>query len=92
MVRRHYTITGSWERPIVKALNHTEAQLITELLSAALDELEASLPYVKGAEVIAEDDQGDPIYADDGLAPRFHALTGKYTAEFQQGFELEQGC
>lgn len=72
--------------------NRTEAELITELLSAALDELEASLPYVKGAEVIAEDDQGDPIYADDGLTPRFHALTGKYAAQFQRGFELEQGC
>jgi len=70
----------------------TETELITELLSAALDELEASLPYVKGAEVIAEDDQGDPIYADEGLTPRFHALTRKYAAQFQHGFELEQGC
>ncbi|MGH8593663.1 MAG: type 1 pili tip component [Gammaproteobacteria bacterium] len=70
----------------------TEVQLITELLSAAFDELEASLPYVKGSEVIAEDDQGDPIYKDDGLTPRFHLLTRKYVAQLQQGFELEHGC
>lgn len=70
----------------------SETQLITELLSAALDELEASLPYVKGSEVIAEDDQGDPIFKDDGLTPRFHSLSRKYAAQLQQGFELERGC
>ncbi|MEW5791964.1 MAG: type 1 pili tip component [Pseudomonadota bacterium] len=56
----------------------SEQEIITELLSAALDELETSLPYVQGARVIAEDDQGDPIYEDVGPTPRFHALTRKH--------------
>ena len=57
----------------------TETQIITELLSIALDEVEAALPYVQGAQVVAEDDQGDPIYADAGLMPRFLELTRRYT-------------
>lgn len=53
----------------------SEEELITDLLSAALNELEATFPYVQGRRVIAEDDQGDPIYEDAGLTPRFKALT-----------------
>ena len=33
----------------------TRQQIITELLSAALDELEEAFPYVKGNHVIAQD-------------------------------------
>lgn len=53
----------------------TTTQIITDLLAAALDELESSLPYVTGSRVIAEDDHGDPIYEDAGPTPRFHELT-----------------
>lgn len=53
----------------------TQEQLITELLGAALDDLEAAFPYVPGSAVIAEDDHQDPIYEDAGLTPRFNALT-----------------
>lgn len=56
----------------------TETQLIGELLSAAIDELEAAFPYVQGSAVVAEDDHGDPIYEDAGLTPRFIALTRKH--------------
>lgn len=45
----------------------SEGQIITELLGAALDELEESFPYVKGETVIAEDEYKDPIYEDIGL-------------------------
>lgn len=62
----------------------TEARLITDLLSAALDELEAALPYVPGSRVIAEDDQGDPIYEDVGGTARFLELTKKYTIELER--------
>ena len=48
--------------------------LITDLLSKALDELEASMPYVPGDNVIREDEFGDPIYEDVGLTPRFLEL------------------
>ena len=45
--------------------------LITDLLSAALDEIEAAMPYVPGERIIREDDHGDPVYEDVGLTPRF---------------------
>lgn len=53
-------------------------QLRAELLSAALDEVEQSFPYVLGSEVAAEDEQGDPIYKGAGMTPRFQELTHKH--------------
>ena len=50
-------------------------QLITDLLGAALQEVETSMPYVAGKKVISNDEQGDPIYEDVGLTPRFMELT-----------------
>lgn len=55
-------------------------QLLTDLLHAALDELQQSLPYVAGERVIREDELGDPVYEDVGLTPRFIALTRKHLA------------
>lgn len=56
----------------------SEEELITDLLAAALDEIEAAFPYVQGRHVIAEDDQGDPIYEDVGQTPRFANLNRKH--------------
>jgi hypothetical protein len=56
----------------------SEEELISELLSAALDEVEAAFPYVQGRRVVAEDDQGDPIYEDIGQTPRFSSLHRKH--------------
>lgn len=53
-------------------------ELLGELVSAALEELAASLPYVKGSKVIATDEQGFPVYEDIGPTPRFLALTHKH--------------
>lgn len=53
----------------------TMEQLILDLLSAAVDELEETLPYHQGNKVIAEDEFGDPMYQDVGLTPRFLELT-----------------
>ncbi len=50
-------------------------QLITELLSAALKELAAAMPYVPGERVISTDEHGDPVYEDVGPTPRFMELT-----------------
>jgi hypothetical protein len=50
-------------------------QLITELLSAALKELAAAMPYVAGGRVISTDEHGDPVYEDVGPTPRFMELT-----------------
>jgi hypothetical protein len=52
--------------------------LVGELLAAALDELEAAMPYVPGKRVIAEDEVGDPMYEDAGMTPRFLELTRKH--------------
>ena len=48
-------------------------QIVSDLLTTALDELEAAIPYVAGERVIREDDHGDPIYEDAGLTPEFLA-------------------
>ncbi len=55
-----------------------EEQIIRDLLSSAIGELEATMPYVPGETVIREDDQGDPIYDDVGMTPRFLELVRKH--------------
>lgn len=55
--------------------------LLGELIGAALEELEASLPYVQGSHVVALDELGDPLYEDIGPTPRFLALSRKYLHE-----------
>lgn len=59
----------------------TKDQLISELLSAALGQLEESFPYVQGTAIVATDEMGDAIYADIGPTPRFMELTKKYLAQ-----------
>jgi hypothetical protein len=55
----------------------TPEQLITDLLATALQEIETSMPYIAGKKVISSDEQGDPIFEDIGLTPRFMELTRK---------------
>ncbi|MEA3132418.1 MAG: hypothetical protein QOG17_264 [Gammaproteobacteria bacterium] len=52
--------------------------LITDLLHAGLDEVAAAMPYEPGPKIISRDDQGDPVYEDIGLTPRFVELTRQY--------------
>jgi hypothetical protein len=52
--------------------------IIADLLHAGLDEIAAAMPYEKGPKVISRDDQGDPVYEDVGLTPRFVELTRKF--------------
>lgn len=56
----------------------TEQQLLTDLLSVALDELEKAFPYVQGEREIARDEFDDPVFEDIGPTPRFKTLTRKY--------------
>jgi hypothetical protein len=58
--------------------------IITELLSASLNEMESSLPYVSGDKVVALDEEGDPIYEDIGPTPRFLALSQKKLQEYRR--------
>lgn len=62
----------------------TESQIITDLLRAALDEVQAAFPYVEGADVIEEDEFGDPVYEDAGAMPRFLHLTREHLRRLEQ--------
>lgn len=53
-------------------------ELLSELLVTALHELEAAFPYIQGDKVVAEDEDGDPIYEDVGPTPKFIELTRKH--------------
>jgi predicted DNA-binding protein len=52
--------------------------LLTDLVSAALNDLESGFPYIRGNNVIAQDEEGDPMYEDVGPTPRYLALTRKH--------------
>ena len=52
--------------------------IVTDLLHAALNEVAESMPYEPGSRVISQDDQGDPVYEDIGLTPRFIELSRQY--------------
>ncbi|WP_028695303.1 hypothetical protein [Pseudomonas cremoricolorata] len=56
----------------------TAQELLGELVGAALEELEESFPYVRGQQVIATDEEGDPLYEDVGSTPRFLALSKQH--------------
>lgn len=59
-------------------------ELLGELVGAALEELEASFPYVQGRQVIATDEEGDPLYEDIGATPRFLALSRRHLHDLSQ--------
>ncbi|MDY6942691.1 MAG: hypothetical protein SVU69_06705 [Pseudomonadota bacterium] len=61
----------------------SESEIITDLIGAALDELESSLPYQEGQRVVATDEQGDPIYEDAGPSRRLYELTQKFAAQLE---------
>ena len=49
-------------------------KIVADLIHAALDEVEAAMPYEAGSKVIREDEFGDPVYEDVGMTPRFLEL------------------
>lgn len=61
----------------------TREQIISELVSASLAELERSFPYIAGTEIATTDEFGDPIYKDTGRTPAFHDLTRKHLARYK---------
>ena len=65
----------------------TREQIVTELLSLALQELAAAIPYVPGGRVISTDEQGDPVYEDAGLTPRLVELTRKHRLRLEAQLE-----
>lgn len=57
--------------------------IITDLLRAGLDEIAAAMPYERGPKVISRDEQGDPLYEDIGLTPRFVELTRRFKKKLE---------
>lgn len=64
--------------------SRSREQIITELLTAALTELEYTLPYIKGEHISSLDELGDPIYEDVGPTSTFSELTRKHLEKTQQ--------
>lgn len=52
--------------------------ILRDLISAALVEVEEAMPYVPGPTVVSVDDHGDPVFEDAGPTPRFIALARKH--------------
>ncbi|RAU49492.1 MULTISPECIES: pilin assembly protein [unclassified Pseudomonas] len=65
-------------------------ELMGELLGAALEELEASFPYIQGQHVVATDEEGDPLYEDVGPTPRFLALSRRYLQDLTDQIDSRQ--
>ena len=63
-------------------------EIITDLLHAGLDEIAAAMPYEPGPKIISRDDQGDPVYEDIGLTPRFVELTRKFKKSLQSSSDM----
>lgn len=59
--------------------------LINQLLQAALDEIESTMPYVQGPQVVATDEQGDPIYEDVGQTPEYLRLRRQFSEQLKAG-------
>jgi predicted DNA-binding protein len=62
----------------------TEEQIIAELLTAALDDLENNLPYEQGKRVVSFDEEGDPVYEDAGPTPTFLELSRQHLSRLRQ--------
>ncbi|MDP8983845.1 MAG: type 1 pili tip component [Pseudomonadota bacterium] len=65
---------------------------ITDLLHAALDEVAAAMPYERGPKIIAHDDQGDPVYEDVGLTPRFIELARQFKKSLEAAVDAPRGA
>tara|TARA_R110002072_G_scaffold1130_10_gene9430 strand:- start:4758 stop:5105 length:348 start_codon:yes stop_codon:yes gene_type:complete len=62
----------------------SRSELLGELISAALEELETAMPYVSGDKIIAHDEMGDPLYEDAGPTPTFINLSKKHLILLKQ--------
>jgi len=60
----------------------SQNELVTALLHTVLQEVEASMPYRQGSKVIRIED-GDPVYEDIGLTPRYLAVKRRLEKQHQ---------
>lgn len=59
-------------------------RVISDLLTLALNQAEAAIPYVPGTKVVREDEFGDPVYEDAGLTPQYLELVRKHAKAFKE--------
>lgn len=81
-----------WRKDAAPALTAKEYAVRLPLddasrLHAGLDEIAAAMPYEPGPKIISRDDQGDPVYEDIGLTPRFIELTRKFRKTLDAKYE-----
>ncbi len=63
---------------------YPQENLLRDLISSALTEVTSSFPYIAGKEVVARDEEGDPMYADVGPTPKFLNLTRKHLKQINE--------
>lgn len=66
---------------------YPQENLLRDLISSALNEVTSSFPYIEGKEVVARDEEGDPMYADIGPTPKFLTLTRKHLKQIHAAKE-----
>lgn len=81
---------STYDRARVRALmdmypGKTESEILSDLVVAALDEIEEAFPYQAGKTVIREDELGDPVFEDVGPTPRFEHLVREHVARLEKG-------
>lgn len=68
----------------------TRTDMMSDLLSTALDQVESGFPFVKGRDTGLTEDDGAPVYEDAGPGARFRALTEKHMKELEAQQEKEE--
>lgn len=58
--------------------------LINQLIHAALEEIESTMPYIAGPKVVGHDEMGDPLYEDVGLTPEYLLLRARFAKKFSE--------
>lgn len=62
----------------------TKTQLVADLLTAALAEMESALPSYPGERFPDAEEDGEPLYVAEGPAGQFRSLTNKYYIELEK--------
>ena len=63
----------------------SKERILRDLVSAALSDLTSGFPYVAGDKVVAQDEEGYPVFEDIGPTPQFLQLTRKHLNSLQKG-------
>ena len=68
----------------------TKTEIIGDLLSTALDLLEADLPHANGRQLGNDFEDNEPIYEEIGIRPRFKSLTEMYLKELEKEVRVKE--